>query len=51
MAKFSRKCVPFTPFDGDLSKSTVAIVTAAGVHRKHQMPLTLQMNWAIFRIV
>ncbi len=36
MAKFSRKCVPFTPFDGDLSKSTVAIVTAAGVHRKHQ---------------
>jgi len=36
MAKFSRKCVPFTPFDGDLSKSTIAIVTAAGVHRKDQ---------------
>ena len=36
MANLSRKCVPFTPFDGDLSKSTIAIVTAAGVHRKDQ---------------
>lgn len=36
MANFSRKCVPFTPFDGDLSESTIAIVTAAGVHRKDQ---------------
>ena len=32
----SRKCVPFTPFDRDLSKSTIAIVTAAGVHLKDQ---------------
>ncbi len=32
----SRKCVPFTPFDGDLAKSTVALVTAGGVHLKDQ---------------
>lgn len=36
MSRLSRKCVPFTPFDGDLSKSTIALVTAAGVHRKDQ---------------
>ncbi|MCW5961417.1 MAG: hypothetical protein KIS76_14735 [Pyrinomonadaceae bacterium] len=36
MTNFSRKCVPFTPFDGDLSKATIAIVSAAGVHRKDQ---------------
>ena len=36
MTTFSRKCVPFTPFDGDLSRATVAIVTAAGVHLKDQ---------------
>ncbi len=34
----SRKCVPFTPFDGELSKATVAIVTAGGVHLKDQEP-------------
>lgn len=32
----SRKCVPFTPFDRELQKSTIALVTAAGVHRKDQ---------------
>src|SRR6266404_3222732 len=32
----SRKCVPFTPFDGELAKSTVALVTAGGVHLKEQ---------------
>ena len=32
----SRKCVPFTPFAGDLAKSTVALVTAGGVHLKDQ---------------
>ena len=36
MPGISRKCVPLTPFDGDLSRSNVAIVTAAGVHRKDQ---------------
>ena len=37
----ARKCVPFTPFDGDLAKSTIAIVTAAGVHRKDQEPFNI----------
>jgi D-proline reductase (dithiol) PrdB len=32
----SRKCVPFTPFEGELAKATVAIVTAGGVHLKEQ---------------
>jgi D-proline reductase (dithiol) PrdB len=32
----SRKCVPFTPFERELSKSTIAIVTAGGVHLKDQ---------------
>jgi D-proline reductase (dithiol) PrdB len=32
----SRKCVPFTPFDRELAKSTIAIVTAGGVHLRSQ---------------
>ena len=32
----SRKCVPFTPFEGKLERATVAIVTAGGVHLKEQ---------------
>jgi len=36
MTNISRKCVPFTPFDRELSKSTIAIVTAGGVHLKDQ---------------
>ncbi|MGH9966535.1 MAG: glycine/sarcosine/betaine reductase selenoprotein B family protein [Pyrinomonadaceae bacterium] len=34
----SRKCVPFTPFEEKLSKSTIAIVTAGGVHLRDQEP-------------
>jgi D-proline reductase (dithiol) PrdB len=41
MANLSRKCVPFTPFDRDLSRANVAIVTAAGVHRKDQEPFDI----------
>jgi D-proline reductase (dithiol) PrdB len=37
----SRKCVPFTPFEGELAKTTVAIVTAAGVHLKQQEPFNI----------
>src|SRR6267378_7859674 len=37
----SRKCVPFTPFDRELSKSTIAIVTAGGVHLKEQEPFNI----------
>ena len=32
----SRKCVPFTPFDRTLDKSTISIVSAGGVHLKEQ---------------
>ena len=32
----SRKCVPFTPFERELSQSRIAIVTAAGVHLRGQ---------------
>ncbi|NNE67389.1 MAG: hypothetical protein HKN33_12550 [Pyrinomonadaceae bacterium] len=42
MNKLSRKCVPFTPFDGDLSKANIAIVSAAGVHRKDQDPFNIE---------
>ena len=32
----SRKCVPFTPFDRALDKSTISIVSAGGVHLREQ---------------
>ena len=32
----ARKCVPFTPFDGDLKRAHIALVTAAGVHLREQ---------------
>ena len=32
----SRKCVPFTPFDRELSKANIAIVSAGGVHLREQ---------------
>ena len=37
----SRKCVPFTPFEGELARATVAIVTAAGVHLREQEPFNV----------
>src|SRR5258707_4052337 len=37
----SRKCVPFTPFDRELSKATIAIVTAGGVHLRDQEPFNI----------
>ncbi|MBV9960488.1 MAG: hypothetical protein JO360_18820 [Acidobacteria bacterium] len=37
----SRKCVPFTPFDGELKRATIAIVTAGGVHLKSQEPFNI----------
>ena len=36
MANLSRKCVPFTPFDYDLSKAIIALVSAGGVHLREQ---------------
>jgi D-proline reductase (dithiol) PrdB len=37
----SRKCVPFTPFEGDLASATVSLVTAAGVHLRDQEPFNI----------
>jgi D-proline reductase (dithiol) PrdB len=41
MAELSRKCVPFTPYERELARATVAIVTAGGVHRKDQQPFNI----------
>jgi D-proline reductase (dithiol) PrdB len=53
MTTLSRKCVPFTPFDGELSKATVAIVTAGGVHLKEQEPFNVadELGDLGFRII
>lgn len=37
----SRKCVPFTPFEGQLARATVALVTAGGVHLREQEPFNI----------
>lgn len=42
MSTISRKCVPFTPFDGDLSRACVSIVSASGVHLKEQKPFNIE---------
>jgi D-proline reductase (dithiol) PrdB len=49
----SRKCVPFTPFDGELSKATIAIVTAAGVHLRDQEPINIadELGDLTFRVI
>ncbi len=41
MSELSRKCVPFTPYERELSRASVAIVTAAGVHNKDQQPFNI----------
>jgi D-proline reductase (dithiol) PrdB len=50
---FSRKCVPFTPFEGELSRSTVAIVSAGGVHLRGQEPFNIadELGDLTFRVV
>ena len=49
----SRKCVPFTPFDRALDKSTIAIVTAGGVHLKDQEPFNIanELGDLTYRII
>lgn len=53
MTTISRKCVPFTPFDRELSKATIAIVTAAGVHRRDQSAFNIadELGDLTFRII
>ena len=52
MPELSRKCVPFTPFDRPLSRATIALVTAAGVHRRDQEPFNIadELGDLTFRI-
>ncbi|HVF48520.1 MAG TPA: glycine/sarcosine/betaine reductase selenoprotein B family protein [Pyrinomonadaceae bacterium] len=49
----SRKCVPFTPFERELSKSTIAIVTAGGVHLREQEPFNIadELGDLTYRVV
>lgn len=42
MLTISRRCVPFTPYEKDLSSATVALVSAAGVHLPDQEPFPLE---------
>ena len=50
---FSRKCVPFTPFERELSQSRIAIVTAAGVHLRGQEPFNVadELGDLTFRLI
>ncbi len=49
----SRKCVPFTPFEGELSRATISIVTAAGVHLREQEPFNIsdELGDLTFRLI
>jgi D-proline reductase (dithiol) PrdB len=53
MSQLSRKCVPFTPFDRELARATVALVTAAGVHHKAQPPFNIadELGDLTYRII
>lgn len=53
MATMSRKCVPFTPFDRELSKTNVALVSAGGVHRRDQSPFNIadELGDLTFRVI
>lgn len=45
--------MPFTPFEGELSRATVAIVSSAGVHRRDQTPFNIadDLGDLTFRII
>ena len=49
----ARKCVPFTPFEGELSRCTIAIVTAGGVHLNDQEPFNIadELGDLTYRII
>jgi D-proline reductase (dithiol) PrdB len=53
MTTLSRKCVPFTPFERELSRSTIAIVTAGGVHLREQEPFNIadELGDLTFRLI
>jgi len=41
VTQIARRCIPFTPFEGELAKASVALVTAGGVHRRDQQPFNI----------
>ena len=49
----SRKCVPFTPFERELARSQIAIVTAGGVHRRDQEAFNIadELGDLTFRLI
>jgi D-proline reductase (dithiol) PrdB len=49
----SRKCVPFTPFERELAKSRISIVTAAGVHPRDAEPFNIadEMGDLTYRLI
>ena len=47
MSKMSRRCVPFTPFEGRLEDSIVALVSNAGIYGKGQEPFDLEGDTSI----
>jgi D-proline reductase (dithiol) PrdB len=49
----SRKCVPFTPYERELKRATVALVTAGGVHKKDQPAFNIadELGDLTFRIL
>ena len=53
MSEMSRKCVPFTPYERELSRATVALVTAGGIHKKDQEPFNIadELGDLTFRII
>ncbi|MEW6128278.1 MAG: glycine/sarcosine/betaine reductase selenoprotein B family protein [Acidobacteriota bacterium] len=53
MSTLARKCVPFTPFDRELNKSRIVLVTAAGVHHKSQEPFNIgdELGDLTFRVI
>ena len=53
MSQLHRKCVPFTPYERELSRASVAIVTAAGVHKKDQQAFNIadELGDLTFRII
>ena len=53
MSELSRKCVPFTPYERELSRATVALVTAGGVHLRDQEPFNIadELGDLSFRVI
>ncbi len=52
MLSIARRCVPFTPFEKDLSTATVALVSATGVYPADQEPFpTVDPGDVTYRVI